>query len=218
MPRTALIAGASGLVGGHLLRRLLDAEAWDRVVALGRRTLDEDHPKLEQVLVDFDHLDARPFPESDDAFCCLGTTIKKAGSEDAFRRVDYDYVLAFGRKAQQHCATQFLVVSALGANAGSRIFYNRLKGEMENAVARLPYEAVQIVRPALLLGERSVARPKEKVTEFLTKPLTPLFAGPLRKFRPIQGEAVAAAMVAAAQQRRPGVHVFESDELQRVGR
>ncbi len=217
MPRTALIAGASGLVGGHLVQHLLDAEAWDHVVSVGRRRLDVEHPCLEQLLVDFDHLDATDFPTSDDAFCCLGTTIKKAGSEEAFRRVDLDYVVAFAHQAQLHGATQFLVVSALGADPGSRIFYNQIKGEMEHAVARLPYEATQIVRPALLLGDRDVNRPKERVAELLTKPLTPLLAGPLRKYRPIQGEAVARSLIAAAQQRRPGVHVFESDELQRVG-
>lgn len=214
MPRTALIAGASGLVGGHLLRRLLDAETWDRVVSLGRRTLDLDHPKLEQVLADFDHLDALDFPESDDAFCCLGTTIKKAGSEEAFHRVDYDYVLDFARRANQHGATQFLVVSALGADAGSRLFYNRTKGEMEEAVAALDFESVQIVRPSLLLGERDVDRPKERLAEIVSKPLRPLFSGPLRKYHPIHADVVAAALVNAAQQGRPGVRIFESDQLQ----
>ena len=217
MSRTALIAGASGLVGGHLLKALLDAEAWDRVISIGRRRLDVDHPELEQIIADFDHLDAVDFPQSDDAFCCLGTTIKKAGSNEAFRRVDLDYVVDFAHQAQLHGATQFLVVSALGADADSRIFYNRTKGEMERAVAQLPYEAVQIVRPALLLGDRDVDRPKERVAELLSKPFTPFLAGPLRKYRPIQGKAVARSLVAAAQQRRPGVHIFESDELQRVG-
>lgn len=217
MPRTALIAGASGLVGGHLLQLLLRAEAWDRVVSLGRRRLNVEHPQLDQVIADFDHLDAVDFPPSDDAFCCLGTTIKKAGSDEAFRRVDLDYVVAFAHQAQLHGASQFLVVSALGADPGSRIFYNRTKGEMERAIAQLPYEAVQIVRPALLLGEREKDRPKERVAELLTKPFTPLLAGPFRKYRPIQGEAVARSLIAAAQQRRPGVHIFESDELERVG-
>lgn len=213
MPRTALIAGASGLVGGHLLLRLLDTEAWDRVVALGRRTLDVRHPKLEQRLADFDHLGALGFPESDDAFCCLGTTIKKAGSAAAFRRVDYDYVLDFARRARQHGATQFLVVSALGADAGSRVFYNRVKGEMERDVAGLDYEAVQIVRPSLLLGERDVPRPKERAAGLIAKPFRPLLTGPFRKYRPIHADKVAAALVSAAQQRRPGVHIFESDQL-----
>ena len=216
MPRTALIAGASGLVGGHLLQRLLDAETWDRVVSLGRRTLDLDHPKLDQRLADFDHLGAIGFPESDDAFCCLGTTIKKAGSEEAFRRVDFDYVLDVARRAREHGATQFLVVSALGADAGSRLFYNRLKGEMEEAVAALDFESVQIVRPSLLLGERGVNRPKEQFAELFSKPLRPFLSGPLRKYRPIHADVVAAALVNAAQQGRPGVRIFESDQLEKA--
>ena len=127
-------------------------------------------------------------------------------------------MLDFGHRAHEHGATQLLVVSALGADAGSRIFYNRTKGEMERAVAALGYEAVQILRPSLLLGERDVDRPKEKAAGLVSKPLRPFLAGPLRKYRPIRADAVAAAMVTAAQQRRPGVHIFESDELARVGR
>jgi uncharacterized protein YbjT (DUF2867 family) len=222
--RTALVAGATGLVGGHLVRRLLDAEAWNRVVTLGRRPLDPgsgpgqalDHPKLEQRTVDFDRLADADLPHADDAFCGLGTTIKKAGSEEAFRTVDYDYVLAFARAARQHGAGQFAVVSAMGANAGSRIFYNRVKGEMEQAVAAVGFDAVQIVRPALLLGDRDEHRLGERAWQLLMQPATPLLLGPLRKYRPIEADAVAAAMVAAAQVRTPGVHVYESDELQRI--
>ncbi len=215
--RTAVIAGASGLIGSHLLRRLLDAEAWDHIVTVGRRPLGLDYPKLEQRTLDFDRLSETPdFPEADDAFCCLGTTIKKAGPEEAFRRVDVDYVLAFARAAAAQGASQFLVVSALGANAGSRIFYNRTKGEMEDAVALMPFEAVQIVRPALLLGERDEDRPGERASQRLLRPLAPLMLGPLKKYRPIEGDTVAAALVAVAQVRQPGVHAYESDELQRL--
>lgn len=217
MPRTALIAGASGLIGGHLVRRVLDAPTWDRVVTVGRQPLPLAHPKLEQRTLDFDRLPVADFPRADDAFCCLGTTIRKAGSEEAFRRVDVGYVLAFARAAAAHGASQLLVVSALGADAGSRIFYNRTKGEMEAAVAALGFEAVQIVRPALLLGDRNERRPGERASQALLGPLAPLMLGPLRKYRPIRAEAVAAALVAAAQVRPPGVHVYESDELQRVG-
>lgn len=224
-PRTALVAGATGLVGGHLVRRLLAADAWSRVVTLGRRPLESrvrpgqalDHPALEQRLADFDHLGALDFPASDDAFCCLGTTIKKAGSEEAFRRVDFDYVVDFAQRARAHGASQFVVVSAMGANPASRIFYNRLKGEMEEAVAAIGFEAAQIVRPALLLGERNVRRPKEKAAEWAMKPLMPFLRGPLRNLRPIEADTVAAAMVAAAQIGAPGVHVYESDSLSRVG-
>ena len=223
--RTALVAGATGLVGGHLVRRLLAAEAWDHIVTVGRRRLESrlrpgqalDHPQLEQRLADFDHLDALDFPASDDAFCCLGTTIKKAGSDEAFRKVDFDYVVGFARAAHRHGASQFVVVSAMGADAGSRIFYNRLKGEMEEAVAAVGFEAVQIVRPALLLGDRAVQRPKEKAAEWVMKPFTPFLRGPLRNLRPIEGDTVAAAMGAAAQVRTPGVHIYESDTLARIG-
>lgn len=214
--RTALVAGATGLVGGHLVRRLLDARAWNRVVTLGRRPLDLDHPKLEQRTVDFDRLADADLPPTDDAFCGLGTTIKKAGSEEAFRRVDCEYVLAFAHAARQHGAGQFVVVSAMGANARSRVFYNRVKGEMEDVVAALGFDAVQIVRPALLLGDRDEQRPGERIGQMLMQPVAPLMLGPLRKYRPIEADAVAAAMVAAAQLRTPGVHVYESDELQRI--
>ena len=214
--RTALVAGATGLVGGHLACRLLDARAWNRIVTLGRRPLDLDHPKLEQRTVDFDRLEDADLPPADDAFCGLGTTIKKAGSEEAFRRVDYEYVLAFARAARQHGAEQFVVVSAMGANARSRVFYNRVKGEMEDAIAALGFDAVQIVRPALLLGDRDEQRPGERIGQMLMQPVAPLMLGPLRKYRPIEADAVAAAMVAAAQLRTPGVHVYESDELQRI--
>jgi uncharacterized protein YbjT (DUF2867 family) len=215
--RTALVAGATGLVGSHLVRRLLDAEAWGRVVTVGRRPLDLDHEKLEQRTVDFERLADADWPPANDAFCCLGTTIKKAGSEEAFRNVDYDYVVAFARAARRHGARQFVVVSAMGASAGSRIFYNRVKGEMEEAVAAVGFDAVQIVRPALLLGERDEQRPGERVGQLLMQSVAPLLLGPLRKYRPIEADAVAAAMVAAAQVRAPGVHVYESDSLARVG-
>jgi uncharacterized protein YbjT (DUF2867 family) len=214
--RTALVAGATGLVGRHLVRRLLDAETWGRVVTVGRRPLDTDHPKLNQRTLDFDRLANADLPRADDAFCCLGTTIKMAGSEEAFRKVDYDYVVAFAEAAQQRGAGQFVVVSAMGANAQSRIFYNRLKGEMEEAIAAVGFDAVQIVRPALLLGDRDERRLGERAWQLLMQPVAPLMLGPLRKYRPIEADAVAAAMVAAAQVRTPGVHVYESDALQRT--
>ena len=136
--RTALVAGASGLVGGHVLRLLLEERAYVRVTVLARRELPLAHKKLEQRVVSFDRLaQIADFPRVNDVFCCLGTTLKQAGSREAFRTVDYTYVVELARVAVRHRAAQFLVVTALGAAPGSRIFYSRVKGEAEEAVRRL---------------------------------------------------------------------------------
>jgi len=214
MTRTALVAGASGLVGGHLLRRLLAEPAYEHVAALGRRSLPVTHPKLTQHVIDFDRLrEAANFPRADDVFCCLGTTIKKAGSQDAFYEVDFLYVHELARTALAYGATQFLLVSSLGANPRSRIFYSRVKGEVEEAVSRLAYRAVHIFRPSLLLGERAERRLGESVGIALSRLASPLFAGPLRKYRPIAADAVAAAMVRAALGGGAGIMLHEGDGI-----
>ncbi len=197
-PRIALLAGASGLVGGHCLRLLLAEPAYGRVIALGRRALPLQHAKLEQKL---------------DVYCCLGTTIKKAGSQDAFRRVDHDYVVALAQAAKQAGARRFLLVSALGANPRSHIFYNRVKGEVERDVSAVAFAAVHIFRPSLLLGERAESRPLERLGTLAFGVLAPLLVGPLRPYRPIAAEAVAQAMVRAALGEGTGVRVHYYDEM-----
>ena len=153
--RIALIAGASGLVGGELLRALLAAPEYDRVIALGRQSLDCEHPKLRSVQVNFTALDQVVGELGcTDAFCCLGTTIKQAGSPEAFRAVDQTAVLAFAWLAQRHGAKSFLVISSLGAHAQSRVFYSRVKGEMEAALAVLGFKYLAIFQPSLLVGPR----------------------------------------------------------------
>ena len=219
MIRTALVAGASGLVGGHLLESLLADAAYARVVALGRRRLAAQHPKLEQRIVDFAALDAlSDLPRVDDVFCCLGTTIKTAGSQEAFRKVDYDYVLAFTRAGQRASATQFLLVSALGADPASRIFYSRVKGELEAEVRRLPYQAIQIFRPSFLMGDRAAPRLAERVALPLARAVAPLLVGPLRRYRPIQAADVARAMVQIAKEAPRGPNVFEYDGIMAAAR
>src|SRR2546422_227594 len=131
--RTALLAGATGLVGGHVLRLLLADESYQKITVLSRRGLPVTSPKLQQRLIDFDHLADLDVPRVDDVFCCLGTTIKKAGSQEAFRKVDFGYVEALARIAARAGAKQFLLVSAIGADAKSRVFYSRVKGETEAA-------------------------------------------------------------------------------------
>jgi uncharacterized protein YbjT (DUF2867 family) len=215
--KTALIAGATGLVGSALVAELLADANYGRVVALVRRPLTITHPKLVQVTVDFDRLDQyQDALQGDDLFCCLGTTIKKAGSQAAFRRVDYDYPLQLGRLARQQGVRQFLVVSALGASPRSRVFYNRVKGELEEALADLGLPALHIFRPSLLLGERSEQRPGERIAIALSRPLTPLLVGPLRKYRPIAAAAVARAMRRVALRAERGVHAYESDQIARL--
>lgn len=214
MSRTALVAGASGLVGGHLLHLLLADAAYARVITLARRQLDARHAKLDQRVLDLGALDAvADPPHVDDAFCCIGTTIKKAGSQDAFRRVDYDYVLAFARAAQRAGARQFLLVTALGADSASRIFYSRVKGEIEQAVRQLPFQGIQIFRPSFLMGERAEVRLAERIGVPVARVLAPLLVGPLRRYRPVDAADVARAMLQIAKEAPRGPNVFEYDGI-----
>jgi uncharacterized protein YbjT (DUF2867 family) len=214
MSHIALVAGASGLVGGHLLHLLLADAAYARVITLARRQLDARHAKLDQRVLDLGALDAvADPPHVDDAFCCIGTTIKKAGSQDAFRRVDYDYVLAFARAAQRAGARQFLLVTALGADSTSRIFYSRVKGEIEHAVRELPFQGIQIFRPSFLMGERAEVRLAERIGVPVARVLAPLLIGPLRRYRPIQAADVARAMLQLAKEAPRGPNVFEYDGI-----
>ncbi|HJS44674.1 MAG TPA: NAD-dependent epimerase/dehydratase family protein [Gemmatimonadales bacterium] len=214
MSRTALLAGATGLVGSHVLQLLLTDDSWTHVVTVGRRSVPHPHQRLEQRILDLGALEAVNLPHADDIFCCLGTTLKQAGSQAAFRRVDYDFVVALARAGLRIGAKQFLLVSAIGADPASRIFYSRVKGEAEAAVRQLPYRGVQILRPSLLLGARAEFRFGERVA-MLTAPVMPLFLqGPLRRYRPIRAQTVARAMVRIAREMPRGPNVFEFDAMQ----
>jgi uncharacterized protein YbjT (DUF2867 family) len=217
--RTAWIAGASGLVGGFLLRELLAAPEYDRVVAFGRRPLELNHPKLMQRITTFTDLNSEVSTGVvDDAFCCLGTTIKQAGSREAFRAVDQTAVVAFAWGAQQHGAKRFFVVSAMGADPESKVFYNRVKGDTEVALQVLDFDTLAIFRPSLLLGSRPTFRLGEKVAAAAMAVLNPLLWGGLRKYRSIQAEVVARAMVRCSFGRgAQGALVFNSAEIQDLG-
>ncbi len=211
--RTALLAGATGLVGGHVLRLLLADESYQKITVLSRRGLPVTSPKLQQRLIDFDHLADLDVPRVDDVFCCLGTTIKKAGSQEAFRKVDFAYVEALARVAARAGAKQFLLVSAIGANAKSRVFYSRVKGETEAAVQAVGFAGTHIFRPSMLLGERAESRILERVGTPLMRAVAFAMVGPLRRARPIAAADVAAAMVKAAKKARPGAHVYTYGEM-----
>lgn len=217
--RTALIAGASGLVGASLLRQLLAGTEYDRVVSVGRRKLELDHPKLTQLLVDFTALDGVAAAlQCDDAFCCLGTTIRRAGSREAFRAVDHTAVLALAWAVRQQGAQRFFVVSALGADPGSRVFYNRVKGEMEAALMVLGFGTLGIFRPSLLLGKREQPRFGEALAALALWAAEPLLLGGWRKYRSIPAGVVARAMVRSAFGRPgQGVLIYLSDEIQDLG-
>ncbi|MHC2990428.1 oxidoreductase [Pontibacter sp. HJ8] len=215
--RTALIAGASGLVGSHLLQLLLLSNRYSQVISVGRRELPLIHPKLDQQLVDFDDLKRyKSELVADDVFCCLGTTIKKAGSKEAFYKVDHTYVTQLAAITLEKKATQFLVVSAMGADAGSMVFYNKVKGEMERDVQQMGFPALHILRPSLLLGEREEHRTGEELGAKIMKPLAGLMIGPLRRYRPIQAETVAKAMLQAASSDGLGVHIYPSDKIEQL--
>jgi uncharacterized protein YbjT (DUF2867 family) len=213
---TTLLAGASGLVGRALLEQLL--ANGDTVHALLRRDVADlpAAPHLHKHLIDFSKPGA--LPTADALYIALGTTIKVAGSKAAFRAVDFDAVVNVARAARAAGVTRCAVVSALGANAQSGVFYNRVKGEMEAALATLGFERLVIARPSLLAGARSALQQAPRVSEQLTlKLLSPFNALIPARVRPIDAAVVARAMWLALAQGGPAVHAVESDALQRLG-
>jgi uncharacterized protein YbjT (DUF2867 family) len=205
--RTAVVAGATGLVGGQLLELLLEDGAWEHVVAVGRRPVGRSHPRLEEQVVDLARLGE--LPPCTDVFSCLGTTIKVAGSQAAFRAVDHDAVVALAEAAYRAGAERFLHVTALGASPGSRIFYNRVKGETERDVAASGVPTTIAFRPSMLDGQRVESRPAERLGLAAMRAVGPL----LGRYRPTSVTALAAAMVAEAKAGRPGHRLVEAHEV-----
>lgn len=215
--RKALIAGASGLVGNSLLQQLLADDQYDMIFTLTRKTLDISHPKLIQQQINFDKIETLKLDfQVDDVFCALGTTIKTAGSQDAFYKVDYTYVVNLGKWCAANGVQRLLVISAMGANAKSGIFYNRVKGEMEAAVSQLNIPQIRVFRPSLLMGNRIEKRGGEKLAQVVMGALGFLFAGPLLKYKGIHADVVAKAMIKAAKQNKKGFNVHESGEMQEM--
>jgi uncharacterized protein YbjT (DUF2867 family) len=207
-----MLVGATGLVGGAVLAQAQGDARVSRIVAPTRRQLPP-HPKLENPLVDFERLPAHPpWWAVDAVICTLGTTIRKAGSQEAFRRVDHDYALAVARLARQHGAQAYALNSATGADPGSRFFYNRVKGEVEEALRGVGFPSLTIVRPALIGGDRDEVRPAEFVAMRVLRLAEPLL--PYR-YRIVPHERIARALLEAAVTAPSGEHIIGSDTIVR---
>jgi len=211
---TLLISGASGLVGKIALWAALDDPRVDRVLSLGRRPLPIQHPKLEQRVVDF----ATPLPAlepMDAALCALGTTIRAAGSQAAFRAVDHDAVLSFAAAARQAGAQRFAIVTSVGANAASGNFYLSVKGETERDLAALGFPCLVVLRPGLILGPRAARRPMERMAQIISPAIDLLLQGPLRRYRSIAAQQVGHALLQMALTAKESV-VLEHDAIKRA--
>ena len=213
--KTAILLGASGLVGSFLLDILLNSEEYRSVIIFVRKEIGLKHSKLTEHIIDFDQLDKyADLVQADDLFCCLGTTIKQAKTREAFKLVDYYYPLKFAEMAKKNGVTQFLMVTSIGANDTSSVFYLKTKGECEEAIKKLNLSSTSIFRPSSLLGPRKVVRPQERIGEIVMKVFSFCLIGKLKKYRPIQAQRVAEAMSIVAQSPKQGFTIYESDQIQ----
>lgn len=218
--RTAVVLGASGLVGGFCLKALVDNPDYTRVLTFGRRELPAQmtRAKVTQRIADMGSLSVEDFRGAQDAFSALGTTIRKAGSQDAFRKVDLELPLRAAEQAVKAGVEQFVVVSSVGADPTSKNFYLRTKGELEQELTKLPFRAIHILRPSLLTGKRQEFRLAESLGIAVAPVLDLLTLGQLRRYHSIKAETVGRAMAGAARQGRAGTFVYEYEAILRLGR
>ena len=215
MEKTAIIAGASGLVGRSLTQQLLNGDDYGQIIALVRKPLGLQHKKLSEVVIDFDELATiQDFPKADDIFCCLGSTMKKAGSKEAFYKIDFTYPYELAKVALKAGANRYFLVSALGAQKDSKYFYSRVKGELEDQISFLDYRTVYIFKPSLLRGNRTESRMGESFMQGLTRIIP--FVGPWKKYHPIHADKVADAMMKVAQQEDKGCYFYQSEIMRRM--
>jgi uncharacterized protein YbjT (DUF2867 family) len=215
--RTALIAGATGLTGSHLIKFLCENEAYEKVTIIVRQAISYSHPKLTIKIKNLDQVTANDFEGVDDFFCCLGSTMKKAGSNEAFEQVDLIAPVQMGKHAQSHGAKHMLVISAMGAKPSSSVYYNRIKGQMEEKVSGLQLPQVSIFRPSLLTGDRQEFRLGERFGALAMKVLKSYFIGPLKKYRAIEAKQVAFAMMKKALETPyRTVAIYESEAIEEV--
>lgn len=214
-PRRALVLGASGLVGSRCVAHLVERASYERITCLVRRSCIEPTEKLRERVVDFGELTEADIDPSEDLYCAIGSTMKKAGSREAFRAIDFELPLRVAELAVAKGTRRLALVSSVGANASSSNFYLATKGALEDALARLTLEALHVFRPGLLLGERAEARPGEAVASVVARATQGLLVGPLRRYRPVDGDSVARAMIAAIEGKRPqpALQIHEHDAV-----
>jgi len=211
------IIGATGLVGNLLLEKLAQSNDVQSIKAITRKPLSKIPYKTENIVIDFNRMQEFAGELKADVFiCCLGTTIKAAGNQEAFHRVDFDYVVQFAKIAEQNHAKKFQVVSAMGADANSSVFYNRTKGEMERKLKELKIPEIEIFQPSLILGERKDKRAFEDIAQNIAPKLNFLFKGPLEKYRPIKATDIAAAMAKTSLQSKAGHYTYKSNQIQEL--
>lgn len=215
MNKSALLLGSTGLVGSELLEQL--KPHYDRIIVLTRKLDRTATAPIEQHMVDFNKLDdVADLFKVDDVYCCLGTTIRVAKTQEAFREVDYTYPLKAAQLAKAANANQFLIVTAMGADPRSSIFYSRVKGELEQSLLELSLPSLHIFRPSLLLGQRKQLRIVERIAIAMNPLLRFIMSGPLRRYRPIHASIVARGMWAAARSNSYGSHIYSSHEIEQL--
>lgn len=214
MKKKAILLGASGLIGSNLLTQLLDSPHYETVLVVLRKKLNREHPKLQQLLVDFDKLnDYRSQIIGDVVFCCLGSTKSKTPDLEIYRKIDYLYPLDAASIAQANGATQYHLVSSMGANPKSNIFYSRTKGETERDLQSIPFKSIHIYRPSLLDGKRKEHRAAEGLMIGIMRILNPILIASLRKYRSIKIENVALAMLKISLKDSEGIFIYPSDKI-----
>jgi uncharacterized protein YbjT (DUF2867 family) len=217
--QTAVVLGATGLVGSILLQKLLNDDDFSKVIALTRKLSEIPHRKLENKVVNFNNPEElrNSFDFADVIFCSVGTTQKKVhGDQEAYRKVDFDIPLTIARIGKEKGVKQFILVSSIGANTGSNNFYLRLKGEIENAISEVGYESLYIIRPSMLLGKRDEFRLGENIGQAVMRSASFLFFGPMKKYYPVQAKDVAGAMIEAAREKRKGINIIQYDEMMQL--
>ena len=214
MTKIAIIIGSTGMTGSHLLKILLTSGIYEKVISFVRHSTKISHPKLVQHVVNFDEPESyQDLIEGNDMFCCLGTTIKKAGSQEAFEKVDLKYPIQFAKIAASKGVKQYSIISSIGANTKSSNFYLRTKGKCEEELRKLAFQSISIFRPSLLIGNRKEFRLGEKVGEYMMKVFSIFFLGKIKKYKPVKSKNVAYAMYSIAQSNTVGYHIYESDEI-----